>query len=136
MTNTFLIFSLVTIVLLASCKTNKSSSSKTENDYENISLFAWNEDSIHSYQLALTKDNRFLYTITKMDSVKKEEYYHGIILNQPSLDTIFLRYDGNIRPHGLTNYLIKEVSGGYLIQAFENDVKRLFLRIQRLGHKF
>lgn len=136
MTYPSFIFSFLTIVLLTSCRTNKSSLNKKLKNYQNISLLAWNEDTIHSYQFALTKDKRFLYTIIKKDSVKSEEFYHGTFLNQPSFDTIFLKYDRNIRPNGVTNYLIREVSGGYLIQPFENNSKRIFLRIQRLGHRF
>lgn len=136
MTHPYFILFFLTIVLLTSCRTNKSSSNKTIKNYQDISLLAWNEDTIHSYQIAITKDNKFLYTIIKKDSVKSEEYYHGTFSNQPSFDTIFLKYHRNIRPNGATNYLIREVSGGYLIQPFENNAKRIFLRIQRLGHRF
>jgi hypothetical protein len=126
----------LTIVLLISCKTDRSSSNKTRTSYQDIWLLAWNEDTVHSYRFAMTKNRKFLYTIIKNDSVKTTEYYHGTFLNQLSVDTIFLKYDRNIRPGGATNYMIREVSGQYLIQPFENNVTRIFLRIQRLEHRF
>ena len=136
MTHSSFIFSFLTIVLLTSCRTDKPSSNKTIKSYQDISLLAWNEDTIHSYQFAMTKDKKFQYTIINKDSIKTEEYYHGTFSNQQSFDTIFLKYDRDIRPNGVTNYVIREVSGGYLIQPFEKNTKRIFLRIQRLGHRF
>jgi hypothetical protein len=125
----------LTIFILTACGSGKLSSNKITKRYQDISLLAWNEDTVHSYQLALTKDNKFLFTIINNDTLKSEEYYHGIHSSQSSFDTIFLTYDRNNHPEGLTNYLIREASGGYLIQPFENGTKRIFLRIQRLGHR-
>ncbi len=136
MTHYSSIFFFLPLVLLTACGSSKSSLLKKKISYQNISLLAWNEDTIHSYQFALTKDNKFHYTILNNDSVKSEEYYSGTFSNQPLFDTIFLKYDRDIRPKRVTSYLIREVSGGYLIQPFDNDTKRIFLRLQRLGHRF
>lgn len=131
----FVLFCLM-IFILTACGSSKSSSDKIKKRYQDISLLAWNEDTVHSYQFALTKDNKFLYTIINNANLKSEEFYHGTLSNQSFYDTIFLKYDRDTRPEGLTNYLIREASGGYLIQPFENVAKRFFLRIQRLGHRF
>jgi len=46
----------------------------------------------------------------------------------------FASYNKGLRPKEVTTYLIKEASGNYLIQPLTNSNKRMFLRIQRLGH--
>lgn len=135
MTRYSFIFSCLALILFTACGSGRSSSKKKIN-YNDISLLAWNEDTTHNYQFALTKDNKFRYTILNNGSVKSEEYYSGTFSNSPSFDTIFLKYDGDVRPKGLTSYLIREASGGYLIQPFDNDTSSIFLRLQRLGHRF
>lgn len=135
MTHYSFILSCLALVLFTACESSKPPLKKKIN-YQDISLLAWNEDTIHTYQFALIKGNKFRYTILHRGRAKNEEYYSGTFSNPPSLDTIFLKYDRDIRPKGMTNYLIREVSGEYLIQPFDNDTKRLFLRLQRLGHRF
>lgn len=136
MTHYSAIIFCLTLILLTACGSSKSSSSKKYISYQEISLLAWNEDTIHSYQFALTKDHKFRYTILNNEGAKSKEYYFGTFSNIPTLDTIFLKYNRDIRPKGFASYLIKESSGSYLIQPFENDTKRIFLRLQRLGHRF
>src|SRR5438128_12399952 len=91
-----ILFCLI-MILLTACGSSKSSSNKISKKYQDISVIAWNEDTVHSYQFAMTRNNKFFYTIIINDSIKSEEYYHGTFSNQPSFDTIFLKYDRNIR---------------------------------------
>lgn len=125
------ILSFLAGTFFVSCNTNKSLSEKAVKKGNSVSLIAWNEDTLQRYQIALTKSNEFLYTIIRRDSVKSEKYYRGTFSYHPSADTIFLKYKKNSQPEGATNFLIREASGGYLIQIFENSAKRIFLRIQR-----
>jgi len=124
----------LTFILLIGCETSKSSVPKKKIDYEGLYLFAWNEDTIHTYKFALTKGHKFHYLILNNDSLKTEEHYSGTYSTHSPFDTIFLEYDKAIQPKGVTSYLVMEVSGGYLIQPFDNNPKRVFLRIQRLGY--
>jgi hypothetical protein len=102
--------------------------------YPNMTLLAWNEDTVNSFQFALTKDNRFFYTIIKHDSLQEiNEYYNGRLNDRG--DTLFLNYNKHLRPNDMTKYLVKEASGRYLIQYFTNGKKRVFLRRQQLGHR-
>ena len=134
--NIFITF-LLTIVLLTGCKTNKSSlSNKAGKSNQEMILLAWNEDTIHSYLFAVTEDNKFYYTIINKDSLEVKEYYHGTLSKRSSSDTLFLEYSKNRRPYGAKNYLVREVSGNYLIQPFDSSSKRIFLRRQKSDHWF
>ena len=67
--------------------------------------------------------------------MKIEKYYQGRIADGSSFDTVFLKYPKDLRPHAATNYLVREASGSYLIQPFKNGSNRIFLRMQRFGHR-
>ena len=54
-----------------------------------LTLLAWNEDTVHSYQFEVTKDKTFYYTIVQNDSSKVELHYHGQIARNSSFDTLF-----------------------------------------------
>jgi len=137
MTQNFFIFLSLMLILMTSCKTTKSPVSKKENIRNcDITLLAWNENTVHSYLFAITNDKKFYYTIIKNDSLKVEEYYQGKISTKSSVDTLFLDYHKNQKPYGVKNYLVTEVSGSYLIQPFDNSSKRIFLRKQKSGHRF
>ena len=134
--NIFITF-LLTVVLLTGCKTNKSSlSNKAGKSNQEMALLAWNEDTIHSYLFALTKDNKFYYIIINKDSLEVKEYYNGTLSKRSSSDTLFLEYSKNRKPYGIKTYLVREISGSYLIQPFDSSSKRIFLRRQKLGHWF
>ena len=90
-------------------------------------LVAWNEDSVNSVKLVLYKGNEFYYDIAAQSKEPKHFTGHYKMIN----DTIFLTYLHNNRPEGFTDYIIKEVSGGYLIQHYAGN--RMFLRLQRFG---
>ena len=130
----FSIYILVVSLYLASCKSSKSNSPVTLTSlYHGEAFIVWNEDTVHSYQIALSKKKKFLYTIVTKDGLKKsEEYYKGTF--KLSKDTFFLTYYKDRQPEGVTNYLIVEVSGNYLIQPFVNTNRRIFLRVQRFRH--
>lgn len=130
----FSLYILALLLWLISCTSSKPDRSNSlPLLYEKDTIVAWNEDTVLSYLLALTKQKNFYYTIIKRDSSKKvEEYYKGLF--RFSKDTFFLTYNKGLRPKEVTTYLIKEASGNYLIQPLTNSNKRMFLRIQRLGH--
>ena len=121
---------VTTLAILVACKTS--------NPTKDISILnclytAQSDDTVLSYQFELVKDSRFFYIISYRDSNQKivKGYYsgHGVI----SGDTIYLTYKKNKRPSYLKNFLLKEVSGNYLIQNFADDTKRIFMRIYRLN---
>ena len=130
----FSLYILALLLWLISCTSSKSNQSNSlPSLYEGNTIVAWNEDTVLSYVLALTKQQNFYSTIIKRDGSKKvEEYYKGVF--QFTKDTFFLTYYKRLQPKEATNYLIKEASGNYLIQPFTNSNKRMFLRIQRFGH--
>ncbi len=101
--------------------------------YKGDSFVAWNEDTVNSYQILLTKGQKFSYTIVKRHHTQiAEEYYKGTY--EFSKDTFFLKYHKGLRPEGVTSYLIREASGYYLIQPFTNGTKRMYLRFQKFYH--
>lgn len=123
------IFSI--LIGLISCRSSRSDSPNNRAFlYPAETIVVWNEDTVRSYALTLTKQKKFYTTIIKRDSSnKKEENYGGVF--KLSGDTIFLTYNKGLQPTEVTNYLLKEASGNYLIQPFANSDKRMFLRIQR-----
>ena len=69
-----------TLTFLTACRNSKTASLEraSKHFYQDITLLAWNEDTINSFQFALTKDNRFFYTIIKHDSLQElKEFYNG-----------------------------------------------------------
>ena len=113
--------------ILTACTQGKKMT--TEEMRRQAILFAWNEDTVLSYQFLLLRDNRFAYTIIKKDSghEEKQSYFGKTIIVG---DTVFLQYADNNSPAGAAKYLIKEGSGNYLIQYFTGEQKRLFMRIR------
>jgi hypothetical protein len=94
---------------------------------------AWNEDTVNSYQILLLTGQKFSYTIVKKHREKiAEEYYKGSF--EFRNDTFFLKYHRGLQPMEVTNYLIREASGNYLIQPFSNSKKQMFLRFQKFYH--
>jgi hypothetical protein len=80
---------------------------------------------VHDYRVALFRDHTFSYDIA--EDGKTTRYigeYTGAV------DTIFLRF--RPAPPAISSYLVKEISGGYLIQTFPSIAKRIFLRKQLL----
>ena len=124
-----LLFTIATIGILTSCKTSNNAAflKQIKNDPGSVVAW-WNEDTVNNYQVVLTKDKKFFYTIKRTDSLKvSEEYYLGTFRDEG--DKLYLEYKDR-QPFDLKNYLIKEASGNYLIQYFTNDRKRIFLRSQ------
>lgn len=121
------LFSCLSIFLLDGCSNSKSC---TPFELHKALYLAQNEDSIDNYQVALLRNNDFYYTHIKNDiSPVIKEYSQGTYIE--SGDTIFIRYNKNHRPIGVTNYLIKEAQGHFFIQYFTNGKKRIFLRIRK-----
>lgn len=91
-----------------------------------LSLIAWNEDSINSITLTINRNKNFIYGFT--DS-SRTEYFEGRVLKKTNRDTLFLQYRNKKFP-SVKEYLLVEPSRKFLIQCFENRSKCLYLRIQ------
>src|SRR5688500_3731168 len=99
---------------LTSCKSSKSSPANDLLFFRGESILAWNEDTVNNFQFLLTSKG-FYYTIIKLDSLKKiEQFFSGSY--RITRDTVFLTYKKGRQPAGVTNYLVREGSGNYLIQ--------------------
>lgn len=126
------IISILILNLLTNCSTLKTpGNKKTDWDNYKLNLLAWNEDTVNNYQFAIVDDTVFYYSITK----KSARIYQGKVSVKSSLDTLFLDYYKNRKPANFRSYLVREASGLYYIQFFDNSPKRIFLRRQRLGHR-
>ena len=125
LTKSFLLLLISTILLSAS-----KGISQKKTAIRDILLIAWNENTNNSYELVLTKNYKFYYTISLTDSIKTTSYFSGKY--QIDSNKILLKYKENIQPKNATNYLTKEIQGRYLIQNFTTNQKRILMRIQRL----
>jgi hypothetical protein len=133
MTLRFYISLTLTATALLPTLLGKSQSTSKEDGPKDIALLAWNEDTTNSYQFALTKDKKFYYTITTKDSTNEvKQYYSGTF--KYSSDTLYLFYKTNSAPKNVMKFMLSEASGNYLIQPLQ-DGKRIFLRLQRTGHR-
>jgi len=103
-------------------------------DYSPI-IIAVNDDTINCFEFVMMRNNHFSYSIRK-DSSTDKQYYHGIVSLKQNTDTIYLNYYKNQKPVGLKNYLVREISGLYLIQFFDSSSKRVFLHRQSTGYRF
>lgn len=125
------------IISLANCQTLRSPKSViTKWRNADLMLFAWNEDTIHSCMFAVSNDKSFLYSIIQNDSSKVKLECRGRLAASASLDTLFLDYYNHNKPVNFKPYLVREVSGTYFIQFLENSPMQIFLRKQRLAHRF
>jgi hypothetical protein len=97
---------------------------------ENIVYWAYHEDTVLPCQFILLSDNRFLYTFSYpkgSDGHNEVHSYWGKAKN--TADTIYLKYKGKQPQETTTSYLVKEISGSYLIQYFRDDSsRRMFFR--------
>lgn len=99
-------------------------------------LIAWNEDPVHSCYIMFTDKNRFYYSfVNKEDSKDSLVTYTGSYRYAPDQNSgkILLYYKNEIKPAGLTNYLIIESGKQYLFQNFTDGGKKMYLRIKGLG---
>ena len=110
-------------------------SRKTFNIHPDPVLIAWNEDTVNTYQLTLLENKNFVYAIIKKEGeVRRTKGFGGTY--KFSADSILLTYDKSLYSVEITDYLIKETSGDYVIQYFKNSTDRMFLRIQKTNHRF
>jgi hypothetical protein len=91
-------------------------------------MVAATDDTVHNYAIALLQHRRFAYTITygNQQPDAKREFYNGTWLYRS--DTVFLQYHKK-RPPGVTDYLLKEITGAWFVQLFTDGRPRIFLRI-------
>ena len=114
---------------LTTCRSSKTFTGNELLSSKGESILAWNEDTVNSYQFLLTAE-RFYYTIIKIDSSGKiEQYYTGTY--KINRDTVFLTYKKGRQPADVTNYLVVEGSGNFLIQPLKTEGRRVFLRFRR-----
>ena len=123
-------FMLFIIACLFSACSNKMSAKNNR-----VLLAAWNEDSIMSYKLALLENKTFYYSLTlEKGDLPVTTAFLGTY--NYSADSVLLHFDNKWKEVNLTNYLLVEALGSYLIQYFINNNKRMFLRIQKRYHRF
>jgi hypothetical protein len=93
-------------------------------------LVAATDDTSLNYATTILPNGRFLYMIThrSQQNAIQRDHYNGTW--EYRSDTVFLHYHKR-KPPGLTDYLVKEITGGWLIQFFTDGRSRVFLRIWR-----
>ena len=92
-------------------------------DYR-MGMLAWNEDTINDCRVVLYRDRTFSYGV-RNGNQKATQYYGRYAF---SADTIYLLFRGTQPP--MCPYLIREISGSYLVQYFKDGRRRIFLRLQ------
>jgi hypothetical protein len=116
------------ITVVNSCTTRKITFND-KGDFE-LPLYAWNQDTVRTWQFALTRRNTFSYCISSK-APDLVNCYSGKVDEAVNSDTIFLKYKRGIKPPHVVPYLIREVSGNYLVQPFGDNSQRIFLRISK-----
>ena len=121
----FLQFVIPTILIVQACS--------IKHELKNINLLsarfvAQTDDTTDLFQFLIKKDGRFFYITRRNDKVgnRLTKYYSG--QGTISGDTIYLNYKRKRKPNEFENYLIIEISGGWLMQPQINEAKRIFLR--------
>jgi len=129
---------LIAIVVLFLCSCARQTQLQNVEKYKTKrKLFvAWNEDTLNSYHLIAFADHTFYYGIRIIDSSGNESQrvYVGKIKYED--ESIYLKFKGKNPPEDLNPVLIREVSGTYLIQYFNNSKTRYFLRLDYFRHRF
>lgn len=120
-----LLLFVAAVFLLVACQTKAVS----RNGYYGP-LVAATDDTVHNYAVCVAGHHRFYYTITygNQGPAAKREFYHGDW--EYRADTLVLHYHKH-RPAGMTDYLLREVTGEWLIQFFTDGRQRVFLRMPR-----
>jgi hypothetical protein len=120
---------LSSFFLLAFCSVIASCHHKAVSIYGgHFPPVAATDDTVQNYAIALFRDHRFAFTITHANQRPViREYYHGAWLYRS--DTLVLHYHQK-GPEGMANYLVKEITGGWLIQVFTDGRSRIFLRVR------
>lgn len=125
----FFPFAFAFIIAVCTCTRKTTSAAQQFQDYYLHGIISSNEDTLKSYQFSYLHNGKFQYMVSQPDSDGSiiRNYYNGFCRTEH--DTIFLFYKGGVSPPGVVDYIIKEASGGYLIQNFKGSNKRIFMRI-------
>jgi hypothetical protein len=124
--NQFFLYSL-TCFLLFEC-TPKLITIKKPNKKDILSCFSWNEDSRLSYNFYIYNDFTFKYTHVIHFGFGRIYEYEGTFTYAPNKDTLFLKFDNNIKPLNLKNYLIFDSTFNKIRQDFDNDSKPIIMK--------
>jgi len=119
---------LLLLAALASCTISRKSRQHLSSGQ--IAYTALNEDTLLSFQFIRAIDGRFFYTTSSIDSygVVQQYHYGGQVRDTP--DTLYLQYRKE-QPHaGMPAYLVKEISGSFLIQTFTDGSPRVFMWVR------
>jgi len=121
---------LITVAFTA-CSNSRASNEIFRKYYNKEQIIAWNEDTIMTCQFEIRSHSNFAYLVSTLDSNGNisQKIYNGTFKFLD--DKIFLRYHHDIKPANVQNFLIREITGGYLIQDFINGRKRMYMRIVR-----
>lgn len=116
---------LIFVFVLTSCH-NKGIPAKDDPG----PMIAATDDTTLNYAIAIFRHHRFAYTITyeNQQPNARREFYGGTWSYRS--DTLFLDYHKKAPP-GVADYLVKEFTGGWLIQFFTDGRPRVFLRVPR-----
>lgn len=90
-------------------------------------MAVYSKDSTEQYLIAFLPDKKFIYTLLEKDAAGHLQpcSYEGYV--DQLRDTLFLFYKNDVVPPGLTNYVVMEATGNYLIQYFTDTRKRVFM---------
>jgi len=126
---TKLISILLIITAFTACANSNASNEVFRKYYNKEQIIAWNEDTIMTCQFEIRSHSNFTYLVSTLDSngIKRQKIYNGTF--KFSDDKIFLRYHHDIKPANVQNFLIREITGQYLIKDFTDGRKRMYLRI-------
>jgi len=117
---------MIRFVLLACCLVILNHcSNRWGHGASSAGLVAWNEDTTSPALFKIYKHRKFEYSITWHG---KTEIATGSL--KYGDERIYLIYKNYMQPAGMSNVLIMEASGKYLIQLASQDRPRLVLRIQ------
>ena len=119
---------LLLLAVLASCTVSRKSRQHLSS--LQIAYTALNEDTVLSFQFIRAIDGRFFYTASSTDScgVVQQHHYSGQV--RDTRDTLYLQYR-KVQPSArMPAYLVKEISGSFLIQIFTDDSSRVFMWVR------
>ena len=126
------ISAIVALCLLAtfiSCSSGSTRNIAKEKANSYVVLFAWSEDTTRTWEFSLKHDRSFTYCISLPVGQDRVTCYEGKVAGNMHSDTIFLTYVKGGKPGVLKPYLIREISGNYLVQRFSDDSRRVLMRI-------
>lgn len=130
-------FPRASLILLAisfyACIGSNDLSAKLVNNRK-VNLFTWNEDTTRPYKLVLYDESYFWYGMTLQKNNGKQVRRSFTGSYTYNSDTIFLKYQNKVILRNIKPFLIREISGSYLIQQFSDSTPRVYFRLNNGRH--